>query len=144
MVQSTRITVEATINAPVTNVWEAWNTPGHIIQWNSPDPGWHCPSSENNLSVGGKFKNRMEAKDGSFGFDFEGVYDEVIPHKEITYTMGDGRKATTLFTEQNGQTHLATTFDTETENDPEFQKKGWQAILNNFVKYVESINFINP
>lgn len=80
----------------------------------------------------------MEARDGSFGFDFEGTYDQVELHKEITYTMGDGRKATTLFTEQNGQTKIATTFDPETENDPEFQKQGWQAILNNFVKYVES------
>ena len=140
MAQSTRITVEATVNAPVTNVWKAWNTPSDIIQWNTPDPSWHTPSSENDLRVGGKFKNRMEAKDGSFGFDFEGIYDEVALHKEITYTMSDGRTAITLFTEQNGKTHLTTTFDAETENDPEFQKQGWQAILNNFVKYVESIN----
>lgn len=82
----------------------------------------------------------MEAKDGSFGFDFEGVYDVVDLNKEITYTMGDGRKATTLFTEQDGKTTIQTTFDAEKENDPEFQKQGWQAILNNFVKYVESNN----
>jgi uncharacterized protein YndB with AHSA1/START domain len=138
MAQATRITVEATVNAPVATVWKVWNTPSDIIQWNTPDPSWHTPSSENNLSVGGKFKNRMEAKDGSFGFDFEGIYDTVELHKEITYTMGDGRKATILFTEQNGKTHLATTFDAETENAPEFQKQGWQSILNNFVKYVES------
>lgn len=133
-----RITVEATVNAPVAKVWKVWNTPSDIMQWNTPDPGWHTPSSENDLIVGGKFKNRMEAKDGSVGFDFEGVYDSVVLHREITYTMGDGRQATTLFTEQDGKTHLATTFDPETQNDPEFQKQGWQAILNNFVKYVES------
>ena len=140
MAQATRITVEATVNAPVANVWKAWNTPSDIMQWNTPDSSWHTPSSENDLRVGGKFKNRMEARDGSFGFDFEGVYDQVDLHKEISYTMPDGRKATTLFTAQNGQTHIATTFDAETENDPEFQKQGWQAILDNFVTYVESMN----
>lgn len=140
MAQATRITVEATVNAPVAKVWKTWNTPGDIMQWNTADPSWHCPGSENDLRVGGKFKHRMEAKDGSFGFDFEGTYDKVELHKEITYTMGDGRKATTLFTGQNGKTHIATTFDAETENDPEFQKQGWQAIMNNFVKYVESNN----
>ncbi len=138
MAQATRITVEATVNAPVAKVWEAWNTPGDIMQWNTPDPSWHSPSSENDLRVGGKFKHRMEAKDGSFGFDFEGTYDQVDPHREITYTMPDGRKATTLFTAQDGKTSIATTFDAETENDPEFQKQGWQAILNNFVNFVES------
>lgn len=140
MAQGTRLTVEATVNAPVANVWKAWNAPEDIMQWNTPDPGWHCPSSENDLRTGGKFKNRMEARDGSFGFDFEGVYDKVESHKEISYTMSDGRKATTLFTEQDGGTHIATTFDPETENDPEFQKQGWQAILDNFVKYVGSAN----
>lgn len=140
MAQDTRITVEAATHVPVAKVWKAWNTPGDIIQWNTPDPSWHSPSSENDLTVGGKFKHRMEAKDGSFGFDFEGIYDKVELHKEITYTMGDGRKATTLFAEQNGKTTITTTFDAETENDPEFQKQGWQAILNNFVKYIESTN----
>jgi len=138
MAQATKITVEAIINAPVAKVWELWNNPDDIIKWNTPDPSWHTPSSENDLRVGGKFKNRMEAKDGSFGFDFEGVYDSVILNEEISYTMGDGRQATTIFTEQDGKTHLVTTFDAETENDPEFQKQGWQSILNNFVKYAES------
>lgn len=138
MAQVTRITVETTTHVPVAAVWKAWNTPADIMQWNTPDPGWHTPSSENDLKVGGQFKNRMEAKDGSFGFDFEGVYDKVELHKEIAYTMGDGRKATTLFAEQDGKTSITTTFDAETENDPEFQQQGWQSILNNFVKYVES------
>lgn len=138
MAQATKITVEATANAPVSKVWEAWNTPADIMQWNTADPSWHCPSSENDLRAGGKFKNRMEAKDGSFGFDFGGTYDKVELHKEITYTMGDGRQATTLFSESEGKTNIATTFDAETENSPEMQKQGWQSILNNFVKYVES------
>lgn len=138
MTPVTRITVEATANAPVEKVWKAWNTPADIMQWNTPDPSWHTPSSENDLRTGGRFKNRMEARDGSFGFDFEGIYDTVELHKEITYTMSDGRKCTTLFTPQNGTTRIETTFDAETENDPEFQKQGWQAILDNFVKYVES------
>src|SRR5690606_7817883 len=138
MAEVKRITIEAKVNIPVAKVWKAWNTPNDIMQWNIADPSWHSPSSENDLRVGGKFKNRMEAKDGSFGFDFEGTYDKVELNKEISYTMGDGRKATTLFKEQDGKTNIQTTFDAETENDPEFQKQGWQAILNNFVKYVES------
>ena len=138
MEQKTKITVEAIANAPVEKVWKAWNAPSDIVQWNTPDPSWHTPSSENDLRVGGKFKNRMEAKDGSFGFDFEGTYDKVEPDQEISYTMGDGRQATNLFTEQDGKTTIQTTFDAETQNDPEFQKQGWQSILNNFVKYVES------
>jgi uncharacterized protein YndB with AHSA1/START domain len=138
MTQATKITVETTVDAPVEKVWKLWNEPEDIMQWNSADPSWHCPGSENDLRVGGKFKNRMEAKDGSFGFDFEGTYDSVVLNKEISYTMADGRQATTLFTEQDGKTQLATTFDAETENDPEFQKQGWQSILNNFVNYAES------
>lgn len=137
MTPVTRITVEAIVNAPVEKVWKAWNTPADIVQWNTPDPSWHTPSSENDLRAGGKFKNRMEARDGSFGFDFEGIYDTVELHREISYTMSDGRKCTTLFTPQNGKTGIETTFDAETQNDPEYQKQGWQAILDNFVKYVE-------
>src|SRR5690606_1963943 len=138
MAQSKRIKVAASVNAPVSKVWKAWNTPADIMEWNSNDPSWHCPSSENDRAVGGTFKNRMEAKDGSMGFDFEGIYDAVELNKEITYTMGDGRKATTLFSEKNGKTNIETTFDAESQNDPEYQKAGWQAILDNFTKYVES------
>lgn len=138
MEQLKKITVEAIVNAPVASVWNAWNTPSDIIQWNTPDPSWHTTSSENDLRVGGKFNSRMEAKDGSFGFDFGGIYDKVELHKEITYTLGDGRQATTVFTAQDGKTHIATTFDPETQNEPEFQKQGWQSILNSFAKYVES------
>jgi len=110
------------------------------MKWNTPDPSWHTPRSENDLRLNGKFKNRMEAKDGSFGFDFEGTYNKVDLYKEIAYTMPDGRTATTLFADKEGKTMLVTTFDPETENEPEFQKQGWQAILNSFVTYVESNN----
>lgn len=138
MPQTTRITIAATAKAPLEKVWKAWNTPADIMVWNTADPSWHCPGSEVDLRPGGKFKNRMEAKDGSFGFDFEGIYDTVALHKEITYTMGDGRRATTLFSEQDGKTVVETTFDAETENEPELQRQGWQSILNNFVRHVES------
>lgn len=140
MTKQTKITVEATVNAPVEKVWQVWNNPTDIMKWNTPDPSWHTPRSKNDLRLNGKFKNRMEAKDGSFGFDFEGTYDKVDLHKEIAYTMPDGRTAITLFADKEGKTTLVTTFDPETENEPEFQKQGWQAILNSFVKYVESNN----
>ena len=138
MTEQERITVTATINAPVDNVWQAWNSPEDIVKWNTPDPSWHCPASENDLRVNGTFKNRMEAKDGSFGFDFEGTYNKVDLHREIAYTMPDGRKVDILFAQEGGKTTLTTTFDPETQNDPGFQKQGWQSILDNFVKYVES------
>lgn len=140
METSVKINVEATINAPIEKVWKAWTTPADIMVWNTPDPSWHCPRSENDLRVGGSFVSRMEAKDGSYGFDFGGVYDKVDEFKEITYTMGDGRVATTIFSEADGKTNVATTFDAETINPIEMQKGGWQAILNNFVKHVEQTN----
>lgn len=139
MKREQQINVKASINAPVEKVWKAWNTPADIMAWNTADPSWHCPSSRNDLRVGGRFSNRMEAKDGSFGFDFEGVYDRVDLHQEIAYTMADGRQVTVVFTSQDGNTDVETRFDAENENDPELQRQGWQAILNNFVKYVESI-----
>lgn len=138
MAEQTKIKVEASVNAPVEKVWQVWNNPADIMKWNTPDPSWHTPSSENDLRTNGKFKHRMEAKDGSSGFDFEGRYDKVELYKEIAYTMSDGRTVTTLFTEKDGKTTLSTVFDPETENDPEFQKQGWQAILDSFAKYTES------
>lgn len=140
METQTKINVEATVNAPVEKVWQQWNAPADIMQWNTADPSWHCPSSQNDLRVNGTFKNRMEAKDGSFGFDFEGTYDRVELHREIAYTMSDGRTVSTLFSERDGKTIISTTFDAEQINDPEFQQQGWQSILNNFVKHVESTN----
>ena len=87
MTQATKVTIEATVNAPVEKVWKEWNNPADIMQWNTADPSWHCPSSENDLRIGGSFKSRMEAKDGSFGFDFGGVYDEVELNKKIFHEI---------------------------------------------------------
>ncbi|MBW0179320.1 SRPBCC family protein [Sediminibacterium sp.] len=136
MSTNTKVTVSASIEAPVQKVWDAWNNPEDIKQWNTADPSWHCPASENDLREGGSFKHRMEARDGSFGFDFGGVYDKVVLHKEITYTMSDGRMVTTLFEEAGNTVTITSTFDAETENPVELQQQGWQAILNNFVQYV--------
>ena len=138
MTEPIKITVEAIVNASVKTVWQLWNTPADIMEWNTADSSWHTTKSENDLRKDGTFKHRMEAKDGSFGFDFEGTYDKVELYNEIAYTMPDGRKTSTLFEENEGKTTIKTIFDAETENDPELQKQGWQAILNNFVKYVES------
>ncbi|MES2591579.1 MAG: SRPBCC family protein [Bacteroidota bacterium] len=134
------ITVEATINAPVEKVWKLWTTPEHIINWNNASPDWHTPTAENDLRVGGKFSSRMEAKDGSFGFDFGGEYTQVEENKVIAYFMGDGRKVVILFTAEGDTTKVTETFDAETQNSIELQRGGWQAILNNFVQYVETID----
>ncbi|MCX8534006.1 SRPBCC family protein [Chryseobacterium luquanense] len=133
-----KIKIDITILAPVRKVWDYYNEPKHIIQWNFAHESWHCPSSENDLRVGGKFKNRMEAKDGSFGFDFEGMYDEVIPFEKIKYHMEDGRNVEILFENiDESTTKVIITFDPETQNSVEMQRDGWYAILNNFHKHVE-------
>lgn len=135
-----KITIESRTKAPIDAVWRAWNNPADIMQWNTPSPDWHTPKSTVDLREGGKFLSRMEAKDGSFGFDFEGTYTRVVPHKAIDYTMTDGREVQVEFTERNGAVHIRTTFDAETENSPEMQRDGWQAILDNFVRHVEAWN----
>jgi uncharacterized protein YndB with AHSA1/START domain len=135
--EKTKITVEATIAADKKKVWEYWIKPERITKWNFAADDWQCPRAENDLRPGGKYSARMEAKDGSFGFDFEAIYDEVNDQRKISYTMGDGRKATTLFEDLNGKTKISTTFDAENQNPVEMQKQGWQAIMNNFKKYVE-------
>lgn len=137
MEQPKVITVEATVQAPINKVWEYWTDPNHMTKWSFASDDWHTPFAENDLRVGGKFVARMEAKDGSFGFDFGGIYDEVKMHKVISYTMEDGRKVTVTFEEQGDKTKVVETFDAETENPIEMQQQGWQAILNNFKKYVE-------
>lgn len=134
----TNITVQTTINAPASAVWENWVSPEHIIKWNSASDDWHTPYSENNLTVGGTFKSTMAAKDGSMSFDFGGVYTEVEEHSLIAYTMGDGRKVKVTFSEEDGKTHLVETFEAESTNPLEMQQAGWQAILDNFKRYVES------
>lgn len=133
----TMITVEATVKAPVEKVWKLWTTPGHITKWNNASPDWHTPRAENDLRTGGKFLSRMEAKDGSFGFDFGGIYDEVKTDQLIAYTMDDGRKATITFAGKGNETKVTETFEAEQVNSIEMQKEGWQAILENFKKYAE-------
>ena len=133
------ITVEATVNAPVETVWNAWTSPEHIVKWNCASEDWHTPKAENDVRTGGKFMSRMEAKDGSFGFDFEGIYDEVKVNEIIAYTLGDNRKVKITFNGNGNSTAISETFEAESTNPIEMQKGGWQAILDNFKKYTESL-----
>lgn len=133
-----QITVATTVEAPIERVWEAYTTPDDITRWNFASEDWRCPSAEADLRVGGRYKARMEAKDGSFGFDFEAVYEEVEPHKAIRLGMSDGRKARTTFEPAGDGTKVTTIFDAEAQNSIEMQRDGWQAILNNFRRYVEA------
>ncbi|WP_428329516.1 SRPBCC family protein [Mucilaginibacter sp.] len=135
---SNKITVSATINANAQKVWNYYTNPEHITKWNFADPSWQCPAASNDMRVGGKYSARMEAKDGSFGFDFEAIYDEIVEGKKFTYGMPNGRQVTVLFNENGNQTDVIVTFDAEEQNSPEMQKNGWQAILNNFKKHTES------
>ena len=134
----TTITIENTVNAPVEKVWQYWTTPVHICKWNNASDDWHTPHAENDLRVGGKFLSRMEAKDGSFGFDFGGVYDDVKANELIAYTIADGRKVKVIFTSLGNDTKVVSTFEAENENPIELQRGGWQAILDNFKKYTEA------
>lgn len=136
--EATIITIENTVNAPVEKVWKFWTLPEHVTQWNHASDDWHSPSGTNDLKVGGSFSFRMEAKDGSFGFDFGGVYDEVKKNELIAYTLGDGRKVKVKFTDTGNSTNVVETFEAEKTNPVEMQKGGWQAILDNFKKYTEA------
>lgn len=133
------IQIEAAIKAPVQKVWDIYNDPEDIKKWNQASPDWHCPSSENDLRTGGRFKNTMAAKDGSFQFDFEGIYTEVIPLKKISYIMDDQRKANIFFTDNGQETKMLIEFDAEQTNPADMQKAGWQAILNSFKNHVENL-----
>ena len=135
---TTQITVENTIQAPVHKVWEYFTSPEHIKNWNNASDDWHTPSAENDLRVGGKFVYKMAAKDGSYAFDFGGVYDDVQANKLIVYKIGDGRKVSVSFNGDGNETKLVETFEPESTNPIEMQKAGWQAILDNFKKYVEA------
>ena len=134
----TQITVTATINAPINKVWESWNKPEHITQWCQASDDWHAPKAENDLRTGGKFSTTMAAKDGSFSFDFGGVYDEVRENEIIAYTIDDGRKVKVVFETEGDNTRVTETFEAENTNSVEMQRDGWQAILNNFKKYTEA------
>jgi uncharacterized protein YndB with AHSA1/START domain len=136
--EKTVIKVENTINAPVEKVWEFWTKPEHIIKWCNASDDWHTPRAENDLKVGGKFVSRMEAKDGSMGFDFSGVYDAVRTNEYIEYTLGDDRKVKINFTAQGNKTKVVESFEAENTHSIEMQQGGWQAILDNFKKYTEA------
>lgn len=134
-----RITVEAIVKAPVDKVWKSWNEPEHIMNWCHASDDWHAPASTNDIRTGGTFSTTMAAKDGSYSFDFGGVYDNVKEHELIQYTMGDGRKVEVIFTREGNDTKVVETFEAESTNPLEMQRSGWQAILDNFKKYTESL-----
>lgn len=131
------LTIKTTVDAPIEAVWKYWTEPEHIKKWSNASEDWHTTTAKNDLRVGGIFLNRMEAKDGSFGFDFGGTYDEVELYKVIAYTLGDGRKVKINFTDKESLTEIIESFEAESTNSLEMQQNGWQAILNNFKKYAE-------
>lgn len=133
-----KITVETLVKAPLSKVWDAWNTPADIVKWNSAHESWHTIRSTVDLREGGKLMSRMEAKDGSAGFDFEGIYTRIVPQQAIEFRMSDGREVSIEFHERTDGVFVKETFDAETENAPELQRQGWQAILDNFGRYVEA------
>jgi uncharacterized protein YndB with AHSA1/START domain len=135
----TSITVETLVNAPIDKVWASWGEPQHITKWCQASPDWHAPHAENDLRTGGKFKTTMAAKDGSVSFDFGGVYNNVQKNKLIEYNIADGRKVKVTFASEGNKTKVVETFDPENENPIEMQRGGWQAILDSFKKYTETL-----
>ncbi|MGY6741613.1 MAG: SRPBCC family protein [Cecembia sp.] len=135
---SEKIIIDAIVNAEIEKVWQYYNQPKHIVNWNFASDDWCCPNVESDFQAGGKYLARMEALDGSFGFDFEAVFDEIREPEWVAYTMGDGRRAKIEFREEGERTVVKIIFDPEQTNSRELQQNGWQAILNNFKKYVES------
>jgi len=136
--EKTIISVQAKINASIEKVWKHWTTPEDIVNWNNSSDDWHTPRAENDLREGGKFNYRMEARDGSSGFDFSGVYGKVITNKRIDYTLGDGRKVKVTFSRKADTTEVVESFEAEHTYSIEMQRNGWQAILDNFKKYTEA------
>jgi uncharacterized protein YndB with AHSA1/START domain len=134
---TTKITVETLVNAPVSKVWSAYTTPNDIKQWNTASEDWHTLQSTVDLRVGGIFSSRMEAKDGSFGFDFEGTYTKVVPQELLEFSFGD-RTASVEFIAGPKRVTVRIVFDAESQNPIEQQQQGWQSILNNFAKYVQA------
>jgi uncharacterized protein YndB with AHSA1/START domain len=136
-VTALKVTVETIVKAPVARVWSAYTTPDDIEQWNTASDDWHTTKSTVDLRVGGSFSSRMEAKDGSFGFDFAGTYTKIVPRELIEYSFGDRAAAVEFVTNANSVT-VRVTFDAESENPVEQQRQGWQAILHNFARHVEA------
>lgn len=137
--QKVRITVETNVNVPIYSVWEMFTAPEHITKWNNASDDWHTTHAENDVRKGGKFLFRMEAKDKSEGFDFDGVYDEVKINQLIEYTISDGRKVRIVFTDLGDETKIVETFEAEDENSIDMQREGWQSIMNNFKRYAEKL-----
>ena len=135
-----KISVETTAGIPVEKVWEYWTAPEHITKWNFASDDWQTTDAENDLKAGGKFVSRMEAKDGSQGFDFSGTYNEIKLYELISYTMDDERKVEINFSRDGNSTKIVETFEAENENTVEMQRQGWQSILDNFKKYAEKID----
>lgn len=136
--ENTTITVSIIVDKPVEKVWQLWTSPEHITQWNNASDDWYTPKATNDLRTDGRFNFRMEAKDGSFGFDFNGMYNQVKINELIEYTIEDGRKVQVLFEAYDNQTKVTETFEAENVNSIELQQNGWQAILNSFKKYAET------
>lgn len=132
-----KITVQTTIQKDLSTVWQAWVEPEHITKWAFASEDWESPHAENDVKTGGKFLTRMAAKDGSASFDFTGTYTNVIPNERIEYDMEDGRHVSVQFSQTDEGIEVVETFDPETENSEEMQRQGWQAILENFKRYVE-------
>lgn len=133
-----KITIETLVKADLDTVWAAWNNPEDIKQWNTASDDWHTTQSTVDLREGGTFSSRMEAKDGSAGFDFEGTYTRIVPQKVIEYRLGDGRDVKVEFTEGADSVLVRETFEVESQLDREHQRRGWQAILDNFARHVEA------
>ena len=134
----TLIIVETIVNAPIETVWDKWTNPDDIVKWNNASDDWHTTRAENDLKVGGKFVSRMEAKDGSMGFDFSGTYDTIKRNELIEYTADDNRKVKISFSDADDKTKIIEVFEAENENPIAMQQSGWQSILNNFKEYTES------
>ncbi len=132
-----KVKIQAEIKAPVDVVWQLWTSPKHIVKWNTASEDWHTTRAENDVRVGGRFLSRMEAKDGSFGFDFSGVYTGVEECVRLAYTLDDGRQVEVSFASTAGGVSVNSVFEAEQENPVEMQRDGWQAILNNFKAYAE-------
>lgn len=135
----TKITVSATIKASLEKVWESFNDPKHVVNWNAASDDWHCPNSINDLRVGGSFNHTMAARDSSFSFDFEGVYSAITNYESLAYSLSDGRQILVTFEQSSDSVIVKELFDAETENPIEMQQAGWQAILDRFKGYVEGL-----
>lgn len=134
---TTPITVKTKIHAPIAKIWQFWNNPQSVMQWNSASPDWHTPKATNDFEVGKSFSYTMAAKDGSMSFDFSGTYTRIDEYRLIEYVLGDGRNISVVFSADGDTTEITETFDPETQNPREMQQAGWQAMLDNFKKYAE-------